>query len=66
MKKSGFASFKKSTYGAYNANNGYNTFNSYGMHTAKDSKENFRQNLDSKNHKPTPMIDFVGEKEIRQ
>ena len=38
MKKSGFASFKKPSYGAYNANNGYNTFNSYGMHTAKDSR----------------------------
>lgn len=37
MKKSGFASFKKSTYGAFNGGKaGYNTFNSYAAHTTKD------------------------------
>jgi hypothetical protein len=57
MKKPGFSSFKKSTYGAFN---GANTFSSFGTNTAKDSKENFRNPLDAKNYKPTPMVDFVG------
>jgi hypothetical protein len=38
MKKNGFASFKKSTYGAYNVQNANNTSSSYGTGTAKDTK----------------------------
>jgi hypothetical protein len=38
MKKSGFATFKKSSYGAYNQNNPGNTSSSFGTNTAKDSK----------------------------